>query len=430
MIGGLADCFSPSSSTRLNCESPTSDYDPRQSSKTNRTKRNSTTNNHGRCSISSTPSHVITAGVDDRKLRNTIKTRQSKRTNPTDDALNNGSSPLVSPFQNNVNFFPSESSSSSQESKLIPCSEPHCHKRFASPLALTYHVNDAHRKRQEPPAPPPPASPSTISQPSTRDEEDVAHILVNVAEYVRRSSPPYSKRASPEHQCSTTLTWPCRQISSSLVLSSPLNNTEQRSSSLSQFNHSETSTIDHPMKSLPEHDELKSVVSTVKPADHVLLHIQDEPMSTPVPSQAILSPPLPSSQSSWLDSRPERPNAKAPTPPSSSFVPIQSPAVVAIAVPPTSSSPAYSDISDEDASINNENERILPPSTINLLAATNDKLESNEPSTRWTTQMLLQQYGSYMQQQTLVGPIAKDSNSNRYVRVPLRSTTRIDPLPF
>ncbi len=67
---------------------------------------------------------------------------------------------------------------------------------------------------------------------------------------MRRSSPPSSIRCSPEHQrqtipspaitnsppsniktlenCSpSTLTWPCPQISSKLVLSSPLNNTER-----------------------------------------------------------------------------------------------------------------------------------------------------------------------------------------------------------
>ena len=71
-----------------------------------------------------------------------------------------------------------------------------------------------------------------------------------MADYVRRSSPPSSIRCSPEHQrqaipspaivhsppsniktienCSpSTLTWPCPQISSKLVLSSPLNHTEQ-----------------------------------------------------------------------------------------------------------------------------------------------------------------------------------------------------------
>jgi len=93
--------------------------------------------------------------------------------------------------------------------------------------------------------------------------------------------------------------------------------------------------------------------STVKPADHFLLHIQDDP--------------------------------------SSSFIPITiNPSVQH---PPVSSSPAYSDISDEDPTITtNENEQI-PPSTVNLL---ND--QSVIPNASWSTQMLFQQYGSYMQQ--------------------------------
>jgi len=84
---------------------------------------------------------------------------------------------------------------------------------------------------------------------------------------------------------------------------------------------------------------------------------------------------------------------KIPTPPpsssSSSFVPIN--ITPTIQHPPISSSPAYSDISDEDPTTTNENEQI-PPSTINLLNE-----QSIIPNPSWTTQMLLQQYGSYMQ---------------------------------
>ncbi|CAF3354096.1 unnamed protein product [Rotaria sp. Silwood1] len=86
--------------------------------------------------------------------------------------------------------------------------------------------------------------------------------------------------------------------------------------------------------------------------------------------------------------------------------------------PPISSSPAYSDISDEDLT---PNEQILPqPSTINLLTATNGKIDENgnnlHPSSSflstnnglnnsnssWTAQMLFQQFGSFIQPQTTV----------------------------
>lgn len=99
---------------------------------------------------------------------------------------------------------------------------------------------------------------------------------------------------------------------------------------------------------------------------------------------------------------------KIPTPPPSSFVPISITSTVQH--PPAPSSPAYSDISDEDPTTTptrtitttNEHEP-LPPSTINLL---ND--QSIIPNAVWPTQMLLQQYGSYMQQMT------KELTSNWY----------------
>jgi hypothetical protein len=120
-----------------------------------------------------------------------------------------------------------------------------------------------------------------------------------------------------------------------------------------------------------EHDEVKS-------ADHFLLQIQDEPSS-----------------SSWINSKIDQTNdntktPQIPTPPPSSI----------IQPPPTSSSPAYSDISDEDPSTTNETEQIPPLSTINLLTATNENDQSLITNTSWAAQMLLQQYGSYMQQQT------------------------------
>ncbi len=127
-----------------------------------------------------------------------------------------------------------------------------------------------------------------------------------------------------------------------------------------------------------EHDEVKS-------ADHFLLQIQDEPSS-----------------SSWINSKIDQTNDNKKTPQNPTTPP--PPPSSIIQPPPTLSSPAYSDISDEDPSTTNETEQIPPLSTINLLTATNEKLDENDQSlitnTSWATQMLLQQYGSYMQQQT------------------------------
>jgi len=251
---------------------------------------------------------------------------------------------------------------------------------------------------------------------STRDEEDVAHILANVADYVRRSSPPSSIRCSPEHQRpsladsppsnlktlenSSTLTWPCPQISSKLVLSSPLNQILSPDStkfvlfflikihfyvffSRCKLSNHETNNSDQ--------DEFKT---SVKSADHFLLHIQDEPINTNI-----------SSSPNYLDS-----NNSKKTP------------------PPISSSPAYSDISDEDPI---PNEQIsFPPSTINLLAQTNGKIDENGNNLHssflsttngglnnsdisnpaWTAQMLFQQFGSFIQPQTLVTDISTSPN--------------------
>ncbi len=96
--------------------------------------------------------------------------------------------------------------------------------------------------------------------------------------------------------------------------------------------------------------------------------------------------------------------------------------------PLTSSSPAYSDISDEDPT---PNEQILPPSTINLLTATNGKIDENGnnlhsssflstngglnnsdiSTSAWTAQMLFQQFGPFMQQQALVTDISTKTQS-------------------
>jgi hypothetical protein len=196
---------------RLTCESPTSDYDPRNSSKTSRAKRGNANGNH-RSSFQQLSLNNQSSGSDDRKLRSSIKSRQSKRTNLSTIDEIPLSSPLTSPFPTNTTFFPS----TNHESQLIPCPESQCHKQFVSTIALNYHLSNAHKKTDW-------ISTGSIQQANTRDEEDVAHILANVADYVRRPSP----RSSPDHQRATTLTWPCPQISSNLVLSSSLNNNEQ-----------------------------------------------------------------------------------------------------------------------------------------------------------------------------------------------------------
>ncbi|CAF1597614.1 unnamed protein product [Rotaria sp. Silwood1] len=374
---------------RLTCESPTSDYDVRNSSKTSRAKRSNISGNN-RCSnyqtISSSfqqlSSNTFNTGCDDRKLRNNIKSRQSKRLqlNTIDDlsTINNSSS-IISPYISSTN----------NDIQLISCPELQCHKQFISNIALQYHLSNAHKKIDSLSSS---SSSSTISiqQANTRDEEDVAHILANVADYVRRPS--------PEHQRQTTLTWPCPQISSNLVRSSPLNNNEQISIHLSTnptrciLNNNEINT---------DQDEIKS---TLKSTDHFLLHMQDE-------------------SSSWTNlkidqTHTNKKSIKIPTPPpssSSSFVPINNLTSTIQTLPIISSSPAYSDISDEESTTTaNENEQ-KPPSTINLLTATNGKFDENDQtlisnSTWTTTQMLLQQYGPYMQQQTFID---KDLTSNR-----------------
>ncbi|UJR26232.1 hypothetical protein I4U23_007575 [Adineta vaga] len=410
---------------RLTCESPTSDYDPRSNNKTSRSKRNSAGGTN-RCvtqqSVSvcqQITSNTVTIGVDDRKLRNNIKSRQSKRLNNITttimEEVSTNSSPLPSPHRaSNQTFSSSEAATTTTnlEPQLISCTEAQCHKRFASTIALNYHLSNAHKK---------PETAAIIPQASTRDEEDVAHILANVADYVRRTSPPSSIRCSPEHHrqaipspaivnsppstiktienCSpSTLSWPCPQISSKLVLSSPLNHTEQILSPKStrcKLNNNESNILEN--KNHLDQDDLKS---SIKPADHFLLHIQDEPIR----NQNSISPSMLDSNSK-KDRSNHKKDQKTLTPPPP---------------PPTSSSPAYSDISDEEPT---PNEQTLPPSTINLLAATtNGKIDENGKNLHssssssssssyltnsdltnpaWTAQMLFQQFGPLIQQQAL-----------------------------
>jgi len=380
---------------RLTCESPTSDYDARGSNKTSRSKRtgaggstrSSTQQNISLCQQVTSNNHL--AGLDERRLRNNIKSRQSKRLNNLSSNNTNDETPTNSPPPRTTNqtFFPSETSSTS-----ISCSEPQCYKRFSSTTALSYHLSNAHKQTES----------TTVPQASTRDEEDVAHILANVADYVRRSSPPSSIHCSPEHQNSppsitntikplensSALTWPCPQISSKLVLPSSLNQVlSPDSSNKCKLNNNESNSC--------EQDDFKN---SVKSADHFLLHIQDEPIVNK-PS-TISSPNLNNSKQTPL----------------------------------TASSPAYSDISDEEpppsTTAISESvpplSSILPPSTINLLTATNGKIDENgnnlhSPSSistnsdltnpAWTAQMLLQQFGPFIQHpQTLVTDISSTPN--------------------
>ena len=207
---------------RLICESPTSDYDPRNSSKNSRSKRSSTVGNN-RCltysstsSVSSLSSNILSTASDDRKLRHHIKTRQSKRTNlnTIDEIATNYLSPLTSPFRTNTTFF----SSSNHDLQLILCPESQCCKQFVSITALNYHLSNAHKKTDS-------SLSISTQQANTQDEEDVAHILVNVADYVRRPS--------SDHQRQTTLTWPHPQMSSKFAQSSSLNNNDKVSKLLS-----------------------------------------------------------------------------------------------------------------------------------------------------------------------------------------------------
>lgn len=228
---------------RLTCDSPTSDFDGRTNIKSSRSKRTSagantrsSAQNQAVSSFQQITSIILSSGIDDRRLRHNIKSRQSKRINQLSttnaDEHTNSGSPLASPHRTNQSFFSSETTTtvsnakgtttSNGEPQLIPCSESNCHKRFASKVALSYHLSNAHPKSSN--------MSNTVSQANTRDEEDVAHILANVAHYARRSSPPSSIRSSPEHTSTSqtsSLTWPCQQISSKLVQPAALNNDER-----------------------------------------------------------------------------------------------------------------------------------------------------------------------------------------------------------
>lgn len=400
---------------RLTCESPTSDYDARGGSKTSRSKRtgaggntrSSTQQNISLCQQVISNNHL--AGIDERRLRNNIKSRQSKRLNNLPSTTTNDETPINSPPPRttpttNQTFFPSETSTS--EPHLISCSEHQCHKRFTSTTALTYHLSNAHKQTESSPI----STSTTVPQPSTtRDEEDVAHILANVADYVRRSSPPSSIRCSPEHQHSppittttikplensSTLTWPCPQISSNLVLPSSLNQVlSPDSTNRCKLNNNECNSI--------EQNDLKN---SAKPADHFLLHIKDEPIVNK--STTISSP-------TYQDLNNSKITSPVPPPPSTL----------------SASSPAYSDISDEEPTTTTTTEPVLPPSTVNLLTATNGKIDENGNNLHssssssssiptssdltnpaWTAQMLLQQFGPFIQQQqTLVTDISSTPN--------------------
>lgn len=421
---------------RLTCESPTSDYDPRNTSKTSRTKRataggtsrSSNSSNTAVSSFQQITSIILSSGIDDRRLRNNVKSRQSKRLNQLSNANNEDNtaspSPLASPHRTNQSFFPSETATTTtaagnSEGQLIPCSEANCHKRFTSTVALGYHLSDAHKKTSPASLPPSSCSSSSsssssanttitssshsstpiVSQANRRDEEDVAHILANVAHYARRTSPP--PVTSPEHQIltttttptsnSTALTWPCPQISSNLVQTSSLNNDERQKLSTEKI-YSASNILDNPSPT-PLLTTTRTTDSDIKNNDRK-------------------SPSISSNESStWNGEKKDRNNNKKrskttpiPTASSSTFVPITLPS----SIPLTSTSPAYSDISDEEPTTTNDS--ILPPSTINLLSGTHSNVDDKTNSTStylssnsdWTAQMLFQQFSPYISQSTLV----------------------------
>jgi len=440
---------------RLTCESPTSDYDPRSSSKTSRTKRttaggtNRSTNpsNSSVSSFQQITSIILSSGIDERRLRNNVKPRQSKRLNQLSNTNNEENStaspsPLASPHRTNQSFFPSETATTTatgnSEGQLIPCSEANCHKRFTSTVALSYHLSDAHKKTSSSSSSSSSSSLSSssasstpiVSQANRRDEEDVAHILANVAHYARRASPP--PVTSPERQVlptatattttsnSTPLSWPCPQISSNLVQTSSLNNDERQKLPTEKI-YFASNILDNPP---PATSLITTTTTTTNESDS-----KTTDRKSPLSSSTDPSP--------WNGEKKDRNNNKkrsktTPVPPttSSTFVPISLPS----SIPLTSTSPAYSDISDEESTTTTTtNESILPPSTINLLSGTHSNIEDKTSPTStflpsnpdWTAQMLFQQFSPYISQSTLV-PTPTTSivpSTNKETTKSKRSTT-------
>ena len=164
-------------------------------------------------------------------------------------------------------------------------------------------------------------------------------------------------------------------------------------SSRCKLNNNDSNLLEN--KHLTDPDDLKS---SIKPADHFLLHIQDEPVNN---KNSVSSPSTTLDLNLKKDRDNHKKDQKIPTPPPPPSL-------------PQPSSPAYSDISDEEPT---PSEQTLPPSTINLLTATNGKLEENGTSSHsssssflnnsdltnpaWAAQMLFQQFGPLIQQQAL-----------------------------
>lgn len=159
--------------------------------------------------------------------------------------------------------------------------------------------------------------------------------------------------------------------------------------------------------------------STLTPTDSTIVRLQEDiqttsPVSILQSNQSTLNSSIIDQNNTIVERQ------SSPIPSASTFVPITLPSTT---IPPTSSSPAYSDISDEDPATN-PHEQTFPPSTINLLASNNGKLDDSGSkiltngylssngglshpdlsSPAWTTQLLLQQFGSYMTQSGLVLP--------------------------
>ena len=235
-------------------------------------------------------------------------------------------------------------------------------------------------------------------------------------------SPPLPPaRTSLATSNASTLTWPCPQISSKLVQPAALNNDERPASPSSARFVDCWRATEHWTRSFLVH--LFSCPNA-HPGICSASNLLENQSSSPSPSTA--------EDSTKKDRNNHKKRSKLPSPPpASSFVPIP----LLPTIPPTASSPAYSDISDEDptTSTTNSHEQILPPSTINLLAASNGKLDENGnqvPSTSflssngglthadistpaWTAQMLFQQFGPYLSQPALVPtPTAAMVSSN------------------
>ena len=176
------------------------------------------------------------------------------------------------------------------------------------------------------------------------------------------------------------------------------------------------SAVNPPLESTFTIEQTDLTLSVNITTPHSIGRSQEDLQATP--SMSILQSHCSPLNSTNIEQNSTQQLGLSPTPTSSTFVPID----LASSIPPTSSSPAYSDISDED-STTTPHEQMIPRSTINLLASTNGKLDDNGnkilsagflptngglvshpdlSNPAWAAQMLLQQFGSYMSQSTLI----------------------------